>query len=172
MRTPFPRLAASALMLAALVWPHAAAQAEDAQASATPSSEADPAVIEDYCREFASNAAEARTQHQREELEKLQAAVNTQMTDLQAKTAELKEWVQRREEIQDRASKNLTKIYSVMEPDAAARQMEKMDPETVSAILRSLNAKSSSEILAAMDVDKASRVIKTMAEDAARKTGS
>ncbi|MET0220521.1 MAG: MotE family protein, partial [Tardiphaga sp.] len=73
-------------------------------------------------------------------------------------TAEYKTWMERRDVFLKRATASLVKIYSQMEPDAAAAQLIAMDEETAASLLMKLEPGNASAILNEMVPDKAARL--------------
>ena len=135
--------------------------------AATAVTSGDDTAIE-LCRTFADKAAESKTAHQRSELLKLKEEIEAQLLKLDEKTKNLESWIDKREAIQASVSSSLVKMYTNVEPEIAAQQLQKLDVMTSSALLQRLNAKQSGEIVTAMDVVFASKVLKVMLTDAAK----
>lgn len=133
------------------------------------------AEAEDFCKTFADKAAESKVARQRKELLDIKAKIDEQLLSLSQKTIQLETWVARRSEIRNAVSANLVKMYSNVESEIAAQQLQKLSTEMASEVLQRLNPKLSGEIVSAMDVNFASKVVKVMMADAAKRdsvTGS
>ena len=111
-----------------------------------------------YCVSISSAAADTRTAMQMSKLAEMEKQVGRRIAALEAKTAEYKSWVERREQILKRATTSLVKIYTQMEPDAAALQFVSMEEETAASILFKLEPASASAILNEMAPEKAARL--------------
>jgi flagellar motility protein MotE (MotC chaperone) len=122
----------------------------------------------DYCRAFASKAAEARAARQQQRLLEMKTQIEAQLKTLALKTSELEALVEKREKTRAAVTANLVKIYKNVEPETAASQLQKLDIDLVSELLQQLGAKESGEILAAMDVKFASSLVQTMLRAAAK----
>jgi flagellar motility protein MotE (MotC chaperone) len=111
-----------------------------------------------YCVNIASAATDARIALQRAKLAEAERQITQRIATLEAKSAEYKAWVERRDEFLKRASAALVKIYTQMEPDAAALQLVAMDEETASALLTKLEPQNASAILNEMAPERAARL--------------
>ena len=120
-------------------------------------------VATDYCSNFANVAAETRANVQKKQLDDIKAEIAAKMLEVDKKTAELKEWIDRRDKMVLLASDELLKIYAKMAPEAASLQLEKIDVMTAASILRRLKPKQASDILSAMDVKRASNLAQIIA---------
>lgn len=116
-----------------------------------------------YCVSIADVAADARIAWQKSKLVELEKQVGERIAALEAKTAEYKAWVERRDQFLKRVTETLVKIYAQMEPDAAALQLVSMDEETAAALLTKLGPQGASAILNEMQPDKAARLAATIA---------
>jgi flagellar motility protein MotE (MotC chaperone) len=116
----------------------------------------------DYCRAFASKAREVRFARQQQQLNDLKADIETQLVALNTKTEELKAWVERRDKIKASVSEKLVKVYTNIEAEIAAAQLQKLDVELVSALLQQLNPKAAGEIMSAMEAAFASKLTQSM----------
>jgi flagellar motility protein MotE (MotC chaperone) len=116
-----------------------------------------------YCVSVADAAEDARVAVQRAKLAELEKQIGERIATLEAKTAEYKSWVERRDEFLERVTGRLVEIYSQMDPEAAALQLVSMDEETAAALLTKLDPQSSSSILNEMQPDKAARLTATIA---------
>lgn len=113
---------------------------------------------EQYCSSVVDAAAAAQIAQQTANLETARKDLAQRVALLDAKTAELKSWVKRREEFVAHATEALVDIYGKMKPDAAASQITTMDELTAAALVAKLSPKVSSLILAEMDATKAARL--------------
>jgi flagellar motility protein MotE (MotC chaperone) len=113
---------------------------------------------EQYCTSVVDATAAAQIAQQTSNLEKASKELAGRVALLDAKTAELKSWVKKREDFTAKATTALLDIYSKMKPDAAAHQLTEMNELTTAAIIAKLSPKVSSLILAEMDTAKASRI--------------
>jgi flagellar motility protein MotE (MotC chaperone) len=116
-----------------------------------------------YCVSVADTAADARIAWQKAKLAETEQEISKRIAALEAKAAEYKAWVERRDDFSRRANETLLKIYGRMEPDAAAQQLVAMDEETAAAILAKLDPRSTSAILNEMQPEKAARLTATIA---------
>jgi len=116
-----------------------------------------------YCAGIANSAAEARIALQKGKLVELEQQIGRRIATLEAKSAEYKSWVERRDEFLKRATNSLVKIYTQMEPDAAALQLVAMDEETAASLLLKLDPQAASAILNEMAAEKAARLAATIA---------
>jgi flagellar motility protein MotE (MotC chaperone) len=124
-----------------------------------------PSAAEDLCEAFADKAAEAKLARQRKELLEVKATIEKQLVVLDEKTKQLESWVTKRNEIRESVSTSLVKMYSNVESETAAQQLQKLNPQSAAEILQRLKPKQSGEIVTAMDVDFASKVMKIMMAD-------
>lgn len=115
-----------------------------------------------YCVNIGGSAADARIAWQKAKLADVEREIGKRVAALEAKTNELKAWVDRRDQFLKRANEALVKIYSQMEPDAAAPQLAAMDEETSAALLLKLEPATASAILNEMPPDKAARLTATI----------
>ena len=115
-------------------------------------------VAEQYCRAVLEPAREARYAFQTAEIEALSRALDDRMAKIEARIAELKEWVARREDFASRTSEQLVSIYSGMRPEAASEQLAKIEESTAAAILSKLTPRVASQILNDMPADRAARL--------------
>lgn len=135
-----------------------------------PAVEAPPAVTvptsdlaQGYCVSVGDAAADARIAWQRAKLAELEQQLGERIAVLEAKTAEFKAWLQRRDEFSRKATDTLVQIYARMEPDVAALQFVAMDEETAAAVLTKLNPRNASSIMNEMQPQKAARITGTIA---------
>jgi flagellar motility protein MotE (MotC chaperone) len=115
-----------------------------------------------YCVSIGGSAADARIAWQKSKLADVEKEIAKRIAVLEAKTNEYKSWVDRRDQFLKRANETLVKIYTQMEPDAAALQLASMDEETSAALLIKLEPQNASAILNEMPPDKAARLTATI----------
>jgi flagellar motility protein MotE (MotC chaperone) len=132
---------------------------------------ADAESSKDFCRSFADKAAESKLLRHKQELLDLKAKIEEQLSALKEKTQHLEELTAKRNEYRSAVSASLVKIYTNVEPDIAAQQLEKLSVEMASEVLQKLSPKISGEIVTAMDVKLASKVVKLMLINSSKKNG-
>ncbi|MEO8652363.1 MAG: MotE family protein [Hyphomicrobiaceae bacterium] len=115
-------------------------------------------VADQYCQAVLEPAREARYAYQAAELQALGKDLDDRLAKIEARIAELKEWVARREDFASRTSDQLVTIYSGMRPEAASEQLTKLDESSAAAILAKLAPRVASQILNDMPSDKAARL--------------
>lgn len=173
---PFCR--AGLLLLTLLAGPHLAAAASPEPQPATPDAKAMPAKAmsantmpaktagsdaQQFCQNIAAAATDARFAWQTQQLNDLDAKIKQRVAELDAKRAELKDVLTKRDEAMKRAQESLVAIYAKMKPDVAAAQLSALDDTTASAVLAQLNPRTSSAILNEVSPDRAVRLINTIA---------
>jgi len=136
--------------------------------SPAPAKRSDPPALattaaRQFCVNIADAASEAKFAWQKRALTDLQKELDERIALVDAKTAELKTWVERRDEFSKKARDNLVLIYGRMRPDAAAMQLTAMDEETAAAVLVKLDARIASAILNEMQPAQAARLTATIA---------
>jgi flagellar motility protein MotE (MotC chaperone) len=152
------RLAAA--MLVASVAGAAAEDAAPAPEQAVPASDA-----EKFCANIADAAADARFAWEAKTLRDLKAEVEAATAAMEAKRAELQDWVTRRDEFQKLAQQSVVDIYAKMRPEAAAAQLSALDERTAAAVLIKLNSRVASGILAEMDTPRAVSLAEVISGD-------
>ncbi len=123
-----------------------------------------------YCEAIADQAKDARIAWQMRALFDVEHQMKTRITELEAKIAELRGWVKRRDEILQRAEGHVVNIYANMRPDAAAQQLTSLDDETAVSILLQMKARKASSVLAELASERAAYLTDLMAELTARKS--
>jgi flagellar motility protein MotE (MotC chaperone) len=118
--------------------------------------------VQQYCSSVANFAADARIAWQMKRLDELETRVKQRVTELEAKEAESKDWVVKREELMKKAEDSVVAIYSKMEPEAAAAQMAVLDEPVAAAVLSKLKPGVSSAILNEMEPGKAAKLTNVM----------
>ena len=114
--------------------------------------------VQNFCGAIAASAASTRLAWQEERVKTLQAQMVIKITELDAKEAEVRDWVVKREQLLANASQNLTAIYAKMKPDAASAQLQAMDDDTAAALLLKLKPAVASAIMGEMDPAHAARL--------------
>lgn len=117
--------------------PTAAAEAQmsDAQAS-----------VRKYCMNIAAAATDARFGWQSKKLLEVETRIKARIAELDAKQAELKAWLDRREQVAKEAKENLVGIYAKMKPEMAAAQIGALNDDTAAAVLAALTPRQASAI--------------------------
>lgn len=121
------------------------------------------ALAEEYCANIADAAADARFAWQKRTLSEMDAELQRRITVLEKRTAELREWLARRDAFVKKAQETLVSIYERMRPDAAASQLSAMDEETAAAVLTKIKPRLASAILNEMAPGVAARLTMTIA---------
>lgn len=137
---------------ALLFVPAAFGAGETAPGKAGPSAASD---AEAFCANIGDAASDARAAWEARTLNALRADLEAKIEALDAKRAELEDWVGRREAFQNLAEESIVAIYARMQPDAAAEQLSLLDPSTAAAVLTKLKARVASAILGEMDAPRA-----------------
>lgn len=148
-------VALGAIVLAAVSAGGAAAQ-NDAKPKAAVEKSGDD--ISRYCDNVAPVAAEARVAWQMKRLTELDGQIRQRISELDAKAAEARDWVTKRESMLNAASEDVVSIYSKMDPEAASGQLATMDDSVAAAVLAKLKPNAASAILNEMDATKAGKL--------------
>ncbi len=127
------------------------------------------AQARNYCQAIADEAKDARIAWQMRALFDVERQMNEKISELDAKIAELRSWVKRRDEILQRAEGHVVEIYANMRPDAAALQLTSLDDQTAVSILLQMKARKASAVLAELSSERAAYLTDIMAELTARK---
>ena len=160
---PFPRqrrVSAAALLLAAAFGTIAVAGTPAAAAGDVPRPTQSPTTpeVRTYCQNIAGAAADARFAWQTKKLEGLEARVKIELSELEAKTAELKAGIAKREEIDRKAGEKLVGIYSKMRPETAATQIATLDDTMAAAVLGQLSPRQASAIFNEIVPERAAKL--------------
>jgi flagellar motility protein MotE (MotC chaperone) len=115
-----------------------------------------------YCVSIADTAAAARIALQKAQLAEAEQQIDKRIATLEAKTAEYRTWLERREKFSRKVTKKLAELYAQMDPEAAAMQLVSMDEEAAASILAKLDPRNSSAILNEMQPAKAARLAATL----------
>lgn len=148
------KLALPSAFLALLVIPGAYAQEQPGALTGMTSEE----EIRQFCTNIAEPARDRRYLLQKQELEKLQAEVDSRIAVLENRRAEYEDWLKRRNDFLKQAEAGLIEIYKTMKPDAAGPQLQEIDVEIAAAIIMKLPPRQSGLILSEMEPDKAAMV--------------
>jgi flagellar motility protein MotE (MotC chaperone) len=111
-----------------------------------------------YCANIAPVAVESRIAWETKRLKELEENIKEKMAALDAKEAEARDWVNKRQDLLSRAEDDIVAIYAKMQPEASAAQMNVMDDSSAVAILSKLNPRAASAILGEMEAGKAARL--------------
>lgn len=122
----------------------------------------DSDLAQRYCVNIADEAAEARIAWEKAKLAEAEQQIDKRIAALDAKTAEYRTWLERREKFSRKVTQELVQIYAKMEPDAAAMQLVSMDEEAAASILAKLDPRNSSAILNEMQPAKGARLAATL----------
>lgn len=123
--------------------------------------EGDPQL---YCVNIADKAADARAAWQTKTINDLEAKLDQRIKELEAKRAELEQWLKKRDEILARAGEQLVVIYSGMKPDAAALQIAALDDATAAGVIAKLKPRTASAILGEMEPGRAAQITKALVQ--------
>ncbi|WP_246745881.1 MULTISPECIES: MotE family protein [unclassified Ciceribacter] len=118
--------------------------------------------IQKFCTSIADPARDQRYLLQKQELEQLQAGVDSRIAVLEERKAEYEDWLKRRNDFMKQAEGQLVEIYKKMPADAAAPQLQETDAILAAAIIMKLPPRQSSLILAEMEPTKAATVASIM----------
>jgi flagellar motility protein MotE (MotC chaperone) len=119
--------------------------------------------VRQYCVNVADATADARYAWQKKTLADLEQELDKRMVLLEAKAAETRDWLTRRDEFAKKARDGLVLIYARMRPDAAAAQLSAMDEETAAAVINRLDPRNASGIMSEMEPVKAARLTRIIA---------
>lgn len=122
-----------------------------------------------YCDAIRDAAGEARFAVQAAHLESLVQKIEDRMAHMESKSAELKDWMSKRQAFMTQASDQLVGIFAAMRAEAASGLLARLDPSTAAAILSKLDPRAASAILSGMSPDKAGRLT-TILASVARKS--
>lgn len=145
----------------------------EAKSGTADSSEPSPSVekvIEEYCVAVSDAAAERRAARQALALKELRARVEERIAKLEQAKSELEAVIMRQESLRNLADQELVGLYSGMDPETAASQMDKLDAALASSVLRQLKPQRASAILNEMKPELAAKLVKIIAS-APQKSG-
>jgi flagellar motility protein MotE (MotC chaperone) len=115
-------------------------------------------AAQQYCFNTTDSAADARFAWQAKKIKDMEAELEKRAQQLEAKTAEYKTWLERRDEFARKAHEKLVGFYSGMRPDAAAGQLAELDEEMAAAVVIKLQTKVASQIMGEMDPERAAKI--------------
>jgi flagellar motility protein MotE (MotC chaperone) len=114
--------------------------------------------VENFCGAIAASAASTRLAWQEQRIRTLQGELVVKIAELDAKSADLRQWVQKREQLLAKANESLTAIFAKMRPEAASAQMQAMDDDSAAALLAKLKPAVASAVMSEMDPARAARL--------------
>ncbi|MDZ4843305.1 MAG: MotE family protein [Hyphomicrobium aestuarii] len=123
-------------------------------------------IAAQYCEAVRDVAAEARLVKQMAHLEELGKKIDGKTSELEARSAQLKDWIQKREAFVKKATEQLVSIYTGMRAEAASEQIARLDPTTAASILMRLDTRVASSILNEMPSEKAANLSMIVAASA------
>jgi len=112
-----------------------------------------------YCFNNLDAAHDAKVARQIKTIKELEKRLKKTAVLLVKKKNDLKKWVIRREKFVDKMTTSLVKIYSIMEPEAAAAQIAVVDYDIAISILTRLKPREASAILNEMKPERAGRLV-------------
>jgi flagellar motility protein MotE (MotC chaperone) len=118
----------------------------------------DANAAQQYCFNTVDSASDARFAWQAQKIKDMEAELEKRVQRLQAKTAEYKEWMERRDAFSRKAHEKLVGFYSRMRPDAAAVQLATLDENVAAAVVTKLETKVASQIMGEMDPERAAKI--------------
>ena len=102
--------------------------------------------VKRYCTSIAVAASDARFAYQTSKLAEVETRIKARVEELDAKAAEVRGWIERRDAIEKKAAEKLVGIYSKMRPETAATQIAMLDDDMAAAILSQLTPRQASAI--------------------------
>ncbi|MFK5980418.1 MAG: MotE family protein [Rhizobiaceae bacterium] len=111
-----------------------------------------------YCINISDAATEARNSILQKMMKETESKIADKLTMLEAKTATLKEWVDRRDMFMKSANRSLVSIFETMRPDAAASQLTELKIGLAAAIILKLQPKISSAIMTEIPPKHAAKI--------------
>ena len=146
-RSPAPATAQPAQSQAAQATPTQATPAKaDQKVPPAPLAGEAQASVQKYCANIAAAATDARFAWQSKKLLDLETRIKASVAELDARQAELKSWMEKREAISKQARDNLVGIYAKMKPETAAAQIGALDDDMAIAVLAALSPGKASAI--------------------------
>lgn len=119
-----------------------------------------------YCAAARDAIGEARYAQQAVELERLAKQADERLVLIGKRSAELREWIAKRDDFIASATAHLVAIYAAMRPESASEQLVRLDISTAAAILSKLDVRAASAILNDMPAEKAARLTAVIAGSA------
>jgi flagellar motility protein MotE (MotC chaperone) len=114
--------------------------------------------VRKYCTNIASAATEARYAWQTTKLNELETRLKAKIKELDDKEAEIRDWIQKREAIEKKATEKLVDIYSKMRPETAATQLSALDDDMAAAVLGQLGPRQASAIFNEIVPERAAKL--------------
>jgi flagellar motility protein MotE (MotC chaperone) len=114
--------------------------------------------MKQFCANLAAIAGDARIAWQTAKLRELEAEVTQRIAELDAKKAQLVEWVRKRDEAMKKANDAVIAIYAQMKPNAAAQHLSAMEDAMAAAIIAKLSPRMASAILNEMEPARAAQL--------------
>ena len=114
--------------------------------------------VKRYCTSIAVAAGDARFAYQTARLAEVETRIKAKVQELDAKTAEVRGWIQRRDAIQKQAAEKLVGIYAKMRPETAATQIVMLDDDMAAAILGQLTPRQASAIFNELVPERAGKL--------------
>ena len=114
--------------------------------------------VRSYCANVAVAASDARMAWQTARMNELETRVKARIAELEAKSAELRAWIEKREQADRRAGEKLVGIYGKMRPETAATQIATLDDDMAAAVLGQLNPRQASAIFNELVPDRAAKL--------------
>jgi flagellar motility protein MotE (MotC chaperone) len=124
-------------------------------ATSGPDSESE---VRKYCTSLAATATEARFAWQTARINELEARLKAKIKELEAKEAQLHDWIEKRQAIEKKASEKLVGIYSKMRPETAATQLSALDDDMAAAVLAQLGPRQASAIFNEIVPERAAKL--------------
>ena len=115
-------------------------------------------AVKRFCSNIGPTAIEARVAWQKRTIAELEQEMEQRMLRLDAKIAEHKLWLTRRQEFAAKVGDGLVQLVSRMRPDAAAQQLAAMEEATAAALIMKLGPKAAGPLLNEVPPDKAARI--------------
>jgi flagellar motility protein MotE (MotC chaperone) len=147
----------------------AAGATQDSRGKASAEAKDSDNGVARFCANAAPAAQEARIAWQMKRLDELDGRLKQRIAELEKSEAAAREWVDKRDALLKSASEDVAAIYSKMQPEAAAAQMNAMEESLAAAILSKLKPKTASAILNEMEAPRAGRLTAIIAGAATEK---
>ena len=112
-----------------------------------------------YCFNNSDAAHDAKVARQIKQIRTLEKRLKETADLLARRKKEIEKWVIRREKFVGKMTTSLVKIYSIMEPEAAAAQIAVVDYDIAISILTRLKPREASAILNEMKPERAGRLV-------------
>jgi len=115
-------------------------------------------AAQQYCFNTADSAADARFAWQAKKIADMEAELDKKSRQLEIRTEEYKQWLERRDAFSRKAHEKLVGLYTRMRADAAAVQLATLDEEMAAAVVMKLETKVASQIMSEMDSERAAKI--------------